>query len=1402
MAGVDDDDFVVRAMNLEVLFAEFFNIPAYQRSYEWPERKALSLIDDLLKAFKGKQDKQKVRHVLGMIVVSPMAKPPATHSDVEEMLDLTDGQQRLTTLSLLLAALRLMAVRMKATAGRGVSLSSEHAERLEEALIFLESSLFHHVEGRRPARTPRLAVQRSAGDADDYAEFMKAEPADPRDLPTSGPLFKNFHAVCARLQGAGGETTLIPIPGAPRTRSTNQAPSTHGGQASMGAFQRQGGVDLDSFLDFVHFMRRDVKVIQVRCPDDGTALQLFDVCNRPGQALDIHHWLKHAIYRKLVEFGEGYTAFCASFQSVFERHLGELAREELPYYARAACCIYLGSMAEWLGSRDDGSSDGGPQHELRNIPVVQAVRRMVSDTTGAECIKLATVYHEVIRAAAGTARMSVRKGQSGNTVTPGGPPDYAMWCLAHLLHCGADLRDCGAEVRAWYPAAFAILLGYGDVLPFKGDRSKLVVSSSTIATHSTRGIFKDETRAVTRLLREVEVCMLEWLLGPRGSEAQGVFVARMDKFIQLAHQKSDARGSTSVADASVRQALLDRLGGPLYEASGLRAVAARHVVMRAEHLTRHASAKEHNRRVEYDVMLPFNDKSSQSGWTVEHVYSQSTSGSGADADMPPFLHHLGNLAPLESILNSKAKNSAFVRKKEAYAGQSREGGGGGSGEGSSLVPTHEPSKFTLINRIQALEHFRFTEFKDRHETMLRLFCDELSEGTPYRLSLPVLTTLTAHVGDEAELQSVHAAPAPDPDDALIRLTESQLPALPDDEDVIPDSERAAGMNLAQSSAGTAAEQTGGSGVAGVEPSGRASAKRTGAKRVRAPVPAEWHTRDVLHQAALQGMANAYADVLGVSAPKQDCRAGPLGSWLCPGCELMDPRAPKVQVHMQDEHMADQWFRDVDAQREAVPPPVQGSWPRWKSLRMYLKQFNAAAAGDEGEGALYRSSLTPPLSQLGEAAGGQEVAEVGGMDMDGDSTVAQGSAALTPTRRQRAAAHPAQLATGGLSAAAGGEHGAAVRQTHEWKGAGYHSPAAPPPGVPPAQSPADAPSPDLEQGSVAVRRFGQFEAACAAGSTRVGVVKSPPRPPSLPQQRGGDFAVSGSSLDVESLPGASTVDFDFVASQPAGPLPARGMDVSADAGRVGRQEAGILTSWNRISSGLSEHDTLRYRYFTTRCAATGRVVQREGGPAKGIRCADPACSSAVVVYSHHGAWVDHIFDVHAADKPPEWRYMERIHLSRPGLVDDVKLKEFIPRPKVAKPSGARGGGAAVQDEAQAPLPSVDAPPAAGAPATASEERGGGGRAGGGGHAVSPSPARVGDAAEDATQPLACHLGDDVMSEDDSGAVMPLGGHSLGSAAAAAAATRRRARETAPPCPDDTDSEGESAAGSGKRARVEG
>ena len=87
---------------LKDLFNMWFRVPEYQRPYVWGNEEIHDLLDDLTFAAMNKPDAQ---YFLGSLVFQAKPADKRVGRNYDEN-DLLDGQQRLTTLLLLMAVLR------------------------------------------------------------------------------------------------------------------------------------------------------------------------------------------------------------------------------------------------------------------------------------------------------------------------------------------------------------------------------------------------------------------------------------------------------------------------------------------------------------------------------------------------------------------------------------------------------------------------------------------------------------------------------------------------------------------------------------------------------------------------------------------------------------------------------------------------------------------------------------------------------------------------------------------------------------------------------------------------------------------------------------------------------------------------------------------------------------------------------------------------------------------------------------------------------------------------------------------------------------------------------------------------------------------------------------------------
>ena len=90
---------------IDLLNKRLFTIPDYQRSYSWSTRQRKDLFDDIEDVWS--QDEEDSSHFMATVVCLRVAdNVEVGRTDVVTLLDIVDGQQRLTTLIILLNAIR------------------------------------------------------------------------------------------------------------------------------------------------------------------------------------------------------------------------------------------------------------------------------------------------------------------------------------------------------------------------------------------------------------------------------------------------------------------------------------------------------------------------------------------------------------------------------------------------------------------------------------------------------------------------------------------------------------------------------------------------------------------------------------------------------------------------------------------------------------------------------------------------------------------------------------------------------------------------------------------------------------------------------------------------------------------------------------------------------------------------------------------------------------------------------------------------------------------------------------------------------------------------------------------------------------------------------------------------
>ncbi|MDO9460044.1 MAG: DUF262 domain-containing protein, partial [Alphaproteobacteria bacterium] len=243
-----------------VLADNRLRVPVFQRSYAWEKAHVLKLLQDLTVAI----NTGATEYFLGSIVVSTQ------HSG---MLEVVDGQQRLATVSVVLAKIRDYLL--------------ENGE--DDRAATLESEFLLKRDLRSQEAVPRLTLNDI--DHEFFAKTVLARPQMPgRSITPSRVSHRLLSDAC---QVTAKHLTAV--------ASTSKTP-------------------VDVLVDYVDFLSERAKVILVQVPDQANAFTIFETLNDRGRDLAISDLLKnHLFYRaenRLPEVQAAWTSMLGALTAV------------------------------------------------------------------------------------------------------------------------------------------------------------------------------------------------------------------------------------------------------------------------------------------------------------------------------------------------------------------------------------------------------------------------------------------------------------------------------------------------------------------------------------------------------------------------------------------------------------------------------------------------------------------------------------------------------------------------------------------------------------------------------------------------------------------------------------------------------------------------------------------------------------------------------------------------------------------------------------------------------------------------------------------------------------------------------------------------------------------------------
>lgn len=235
-----------------------FEIPSYQRPYSWTTREARELLDDVVEAMEDDQDD----YFLGSFVLVKL--PSAKHAEV------VDGQQRLTTLTILLAALR------------DLSETDEIRSYLDQFITVGRDPI-----GKNSSGEPILRV---------------------RDKPGERLAFERV----VQKVGATAEEGK---------RNAGEAESVRHYIRNAALYRRAlSGMSDDTRRNLIAFLRERCLVVVVEVPTATAARRIFQVLNARGLDLQPTDILKARLLDKID------TARVEDYAKAWERHEEDIGR--------------------------------------------------------------------------------------------------------------------------------------------------------------------------------------------------------------------------------------------------------------------------------------------------------------------------------------------------------------------------------------------------------------------------------------------------------------------------------------------------------------------------------------------------------------------------------------------------------------------------------------------------------------------------------------------------------------------------------------------------------------------------------------------------------------------------------------------------------------------------------------------------------------------------------------------------------------------------------------------------------------------------------------------------------------------------------------------------------------------
>ncbi|GAA8254890.1 DUF262 domain-containing protein [Helicobacter pylori] len=245
MAKIESEDSLLQDILKDKLY---YQIPIYQRPYQWTEENCEKLLDDLFFNYEYDRESDYFCGSLVLIAISEDSKV--------KTYDVVDGQQRLSTFILLAKVLATL-----------------YSERLDpEYQEFLQASWSDRHENKKKKKKKRL-------------DFELVVSSAKKDFQDALDFFDD-------LDASKGED------------SKSNAPSKGKNSYLKNAIYLKNYLEkkeIEDINDFIEWLYSNVVFITITCPDADKALRIFNVLNARGLALNATDIFKGELLKELTE---------------------------------------------------------------------------------------------------------------------------------------------------------------------------------------------------------------------------------------------------------------------------------------------------------------------------------------------------------------------------------------------------------------------------------------------------------------------------------------------------------------------------------------------------------------------------------------------------------------------------------------------------------------------------------------------------------------------------------------------------------------------------------------------------------------------------------------------------------------------------------------------------------------------------------------------------------------------------------------------------------------------------------------------------------------------------------------------------------------------------------------------